>query len=409
MFSRLALSKWPVAAGLALILAAIPGVLAAQTPRAGLVVVHGDGNTLTRCVELPATTISGVELLVSSGLDLSLDASGGMGTAICRVDNEGCSYPQDDCFCQCQGAPCVYWSYWRREGDAWIYSSLGASSTTVSDGSLEAWVWNTGTVGRSADREPPSLRFEDVCAPAAAEPSPADTPTPQPTVAAAPVIDYFRADYAEIVQGEPVTLRWDLHNANQAMLRYDGLEEGVTAPGGKPVTPAITTTYVLVARGPGGEVEAQVTVAVIPATPRPEGSRVLEAPTAIPEIPAAAPAVSAPQVAAPTATGTPLPTVTPLPTATPLSTATPGWSTWETTPLTGTLVVVMPTPRPEGSRVASSGAALPVIVNPTPRPILSPMEADQGTSAAGRVALSLSAVVLPAALLLALLVARRRR
>ena len=298
MFSRFGWRSGPVAVCVALILAVIPGPLAAQTPRAGLIVVHGDGNTLTRCVDLPAASISGVELLVSSGLDLNLDASGGMGAAICRVDGEGCTHPQDECFCQCQAAPCFYWSDWQRSGDSWVYSGLGASNTTVHDGSLEAWVWNTGTIGRSADHEPPSLRFEDVCAPP--EPAATDTPTPQPTDVPAPVIDYFRADYGEIVQGELNTLRWDVHHADQAFLRYDGLEEGVTAPGGKPVTPAVTTTYVLVVRGPGGEVQAQVTIAVIPATPTP----VPAAPTPIPAAPTAVPvaAVSAPQVAAPTAT-----------------------------------------------------------------------------------------------------------
>ena len=399
MFSRVAWSKWPVVVGLVLLLAAVPAPLAAQTPRAGLVVMHGDGHTLTRCVDLPAASISGVELLVSSGLDLSLDASGGIGAAICRVDGEGCTYPQDDCFCQCQGAPCIYWSYWRRNGDSWTYSSLGASNTTVSDGALEAWVWNTGTIGRSADHEPPNLRFEDVCPSAAPEPAATDTPMPQPTTAAAPVIDYFRADYAEIVQGESVTLRWDLHNANQALLRYDGLEEGVTAPGGKPVTPAVTTSYVLVARGPGGVVQAQVTVGVIPATQ----TAAVAAPTAIPEVPVAAPAavqavaVSAPQVVAPTATATQLPTATALPTST------PGWATLPTTPLTGTLVVVMPTP----AQVASSSQ--PVIVNPTPRPTPALLADEPGPSGAGRLVLSVSAVVLPVALLLALLFARRRR
>ena len=82
---------------------------------------------------------------------------------------------------------------------------------------------------------------------------------------------------------------------------------------------------------------------------------------------------------------------------------------WETQPLTGTLVVVvMPTP----AQVASSGAAQPVIVNPTPHPTLSPSAVSacaDDAGATGRLVLSLSAVVLPAALLLALLVARRRR
>ncbi len=398
MISRLGRVGGAIAVALA-VLVGIPASVTAQTPpRAALVVVHGDGGALTRCVDLPAPSISGAELLVLSGLDLSLDVSGGLGTTVCRVDNEGCSYPQEQCFCRCQGAPCLYWSYWQREGDAWRYSNLGASSATVSAGSMDAWVWNSGTVGQSADREPPALRFEDVCAPPTPEPTPepaaTETPTPQPTAAVAPVIDYFRADVDAIVQGQSVALRWDLHDAEEAWLQVGGQVEGVMAPGGKTVAPDVTTTYVLVARGPGGEAQAQVTVAVTPATPTGAPAAV-DPPTAtlVPASPAVAVA------SAPVPTATQLPTATPLPTAVP--TFTPGWSTWETKPLTGSVAAVMPTP------VQAAGAA-PVIVNPTPRPTLPPSVGCAGGSV-GRLALGVSAVVMPAALLLALMAARRRR
>ncbi|MDW8070819.1 MAG: Ig-like domain-containing protein [Anaerolineae bacterium] len=112
--------------------------------------------------------------------------------------------------------------------------------------------------------------------------TPTDTPTPTLTLTPTstptatpnplrPVIFSFTADHYIISPGESVTLRWDLMNAEAAYLRYNGSEEGVVAPGFKTVSPAATTTYMLVARNAFGTTTAEVTVVVR----EPSGPRVL--------------------------------------------------------------------------------------------------------------------------------------
>ena len=146
---------------LLLLWAMLPASLAAQSPqRAGLVIVHGDGTVLTRCVEFTEESISGVELLTRSGLALRLDATG-VGTAVCSIGGEGCPAPSS-CFCQCQSSPCVYWSYWQLEDGGWRYSNLGAGLTQVGNGVVEGWVWGEGSASGEATA-PPALTLDDIC------------------------------------------------------------------------------------------------------------------------------------------------------------------------------------------------------------------------------------------------------
>ena len=144
------------------LLALTPGLALSQPPhQAGLVVVHGDGRVLSRCVGFAEDHISGQELLSRAGFDLRMDATA-MGASVCSLDGEGCA-AGTNCFCQCLSSPCIYWSYWQWDGAEWVYATLGAGSSTVVDGSLEGWVWGEGVVGRNADLQPPPLAFGDVC------------------------------------------------------------------------------------------------------------------------------------------------------------------------------------------------------------------------------------------------------
>ncbi len=164
-----------------LLLFATP-VAAQEQNRAGLVIVHGDGSVVTQCIAFAEESISGAELLARSGLDLSLEASG-MGATICRIDGEGCDFPAETCFCQCQGSPCIYWSYWRLNDGAWRYSNLGAGNTTLRHGDVDGWRWGAGTVDKA--EAPPRVAFEDICAEQAPVSEPTITPTPTfPTSAA---------------------------------------------------------------------------------------------------------------------------------------------------------------------------------------------------------------------------------
>lgn len=109
-----------------------------------------------------------------------MDASNAIGVAVCRIDHEGCTYPSQPCFCQCQGSPCIYWSYWRLASGTWKYSSVGASSAFVRNGDVDGWVWGSGAV--SGATPPPAVTFDQVCAPSTATATRTSTATkPPPT------------------------------------------------------------------------------------------------------------------------------------------------------------------------------------------------------------------------------------
>lgn len=159
--ARRGTSQW-ASVLLVAVLAFLPRLAYAQDEnRAGLVVVFGDGRVEQQCVAFAEESISGYDLLQRSGLPLSIEA-GAIGPTVCSIGKDGCSYPQESCFCRCQGSPCIYWSYWRLlEDGAWRYQSLGAGNTQVRDGEVEGWRWAEGTT-RDAE-EPPAVTFAGVC------------------------------------------------------------------------------------------------------------------------------------------------------------------------------------------------------------------------------------------------------
>lgn len=245
--------------------------------RAGLIVAH-DGKVIKKCVEFSEEEINGYELLRRAGLELNVDANSGMGAAICRIDGTGCSYPEENCFCQCQGAGCRFWIYWHLANGGWQFSGLGASNASVRHGDVQGWIWGEGSPN-TGGMQPPLVIFEEICTePPPAPPSPTalptDTPVPPtataaPTPIATPIIHRFTADRSVVYAGESLVLSWDLSNARGAYLRYNGLEEGVVAPGSKTVSPESTTTYTLIARNEGGEAVSEITITVNTAPPTP--------------------------------------------------------------------------------------------------------------------------------------------
>ncbi|MGC9522686.1 MAG: hypothetical protein ACP5HG_12500 [Anaerolineae bacterium] len=132
------------------------GPAQAQTPpplQAGLVIVGAEDDVFTACVDLEGEALTGLELLQAVDVDHVLSTDGG---AVCALGGVGCS--TDDCFCECQGAPCRYWSYFHLDADGtWAYSGVGASSWILRPGDVDAWVWGDGSP------QPPPLRFEDLC------------------------------------------------------------------------------------------------------------------------------------------------------------------------------------------------------------------------------------------------------
>ncbi|MGC8880032.1 MAG: polysaccharide deacetylase family protein [Anaerolineae bacterium] len=105
--------------------------------------------------------------------------------------------------------------------------------------------------------------------------TPTATPTPTPQLA---TIDYFSADRWTLYPGDRVMLSWDLHDAREAYLLYEGKEEGVVAPGSAVFTLTTTTAFTLSARTEDGEVTAHATIRVLP-VPTPDGvSRSVDVP-----------------------------------------------------------------------------------------------------------------------------------
>jgi hypothetical protein len=148
---------------------------------AGLVVQFPGGDTRTYCVPFEGEGISGLDLLVGTGLDVKVEVFGAMGGQVCKIDSTGCDYPGQPCACQSYGPGGVYWSYHHLRDGTWRTSVMGAGSYTVRPGDVEGWAWSDGASPSK------TYTFEQLC-PAAQPPAPtatvpqlpATTPIPPP-------------------------------------------------------------------------------------------------------------------------------------------------------------------------------------------------------------------------------------
>lgn len=125
---------------------------------AGLIVDYGDGRISYAWVPFAEDEISGVELLERSGLDVVTVGFGGMGDAVCQIDDTGC--PVGDCrkrMCQTSDPESPFWRYSRQtdSGD-WVMAATGASGASVQDGDVDAWVWS----GTEVDL--PAMSIDDI-------------------------------------------------------------------------------------------------------------------------------------------------------------------------------------------------------------------------------------------------------
>ncbi|HEY0604860.1 MAG TPA: hypothetical protein VGD58_18215 [Herpetosiphonaceae bacterium] len=159
------------------------------TNRAGIVVKFSDGRVQTSCVSFQTESISGLDLLQRTGLDVIAQSSGGS-AAVCKIGGDGCAFPAEPCFCKFGGGQQgQYWAYWRLNGDAWRYSGQGASGVRVTNGDVDGWAWGTGNVQSGA--APPVTTFDQICPavqpePVQPAPEPTAKPAPEPTAVPAP-------------------------------------------------------------------------------------------------------------------------------------------------------------------------------------------------------------------------------
>jgi hypothetical protein len=118
---------------------------------AGVIVDHSDGSRVVNVVEFPGETITGLQLLEKTGLELTTNVSS-FGTAVCAIDNEG--QPGDNCF----GDP--QWRYWAFNtlglDNQWISSMVGAGDAIVRNNDIHGYFFSVwGSV------EPP-VKKEDI-------------------------------------------------------------------------------------------------------------------------------------------------------------------------------------------------------------------------------------------------------
>ncbi|RUA15608.1 MAG: hypothetical protein DSY55_05940 [Clostridia bacterium] len=141
----------------------------AQGPNhAGVVIRFADGAVRTACVAFEQESVTSAALLKKAGPQVIVDPASGFGEAICKISDgahsNGCDFPQEDCFCQCQGATCVYWAFYNLENGQWVYANTGPSHHQIKNGDVDGWVWGAGVAGSGAtDVTPPLRTFDEIC------------------------------------------------------------------------------------------------------------------------------------------------------------------------------------------------------------------------------------------------------
>ncbi len=151
---------------------------AASSSRIALVVQHGDGSTVTRCIAFSGSSLTGEEVLAQSGLEFKTVSFGSLSAGVCQVDNEPATFPPT-----CWTGTSKFWALFvSRKGGAWAPSSLGVSTQVFHDGDAEGLRYESQTVisvptvkGSCPSPTPPPA------ATATPRPTPTPTPTPRPT------------------------------------------------------------------------------------------------------------------------------------------------------------------------------------------------------------------------------------
>jgi hypothetical protein len=160
-----------LASGLAALAALAPGsplvasCAGAGTHHAALVVEHGDGSVVSRCVAFDTASVTVEWLLNTSGAAWSGQTFGGFGDAVCALDGEPAHYSD------CPGKD-YYWAVFvSHEGGSWQLASVGISTLTLGDGDAEGFRY-VPSVGTPAAPPSPS----SVCAAAVASATASATP-----------------------------------------------------------------------------------------------------------------------------------------------------------------------------------------------------------------------------------------
>jgi len=118
----------------------------AGTRHAGIVIVHGDGSTRTRCVALRAGAVrtTGFQLLQRSKIPFkAADFGGSLGRAACFIDGEGVdTQSTKSCF---SDPDFKFWGYVIQNPDQTTQhsSNRGPDGHNVRPGEVDYWVWGS--------------------------------------------------------------------------------------------------------------------------------------------------------------------------------------------------------------------------------------------------------------------------
>ena len=163
-------ARW-LALALVLAVALLPGggATAAGAHSAGIVVRHGDGTLVYVWVSFDEESITSEELLTRSGLEAVVTPFGGLGTAVCALDGEGC--PSNNCFCKSYSSPAFFWHFYTLSDGRWVEELSGPTGHEVRDGDIDGWSWTAAEPGL------PAVTLDEIAALNGVREAPAASPT----------------------------------------------------------------------------------------------------------------------------------------------------------------------------------------------------------------------------------------
>lgn len=109
---------------------------------AGILIDYGDGRTTWLWVPFEEPEIKVIDLLARTEIEMVTVGFGGMGEAICQIDDTGC--PAADCrtrMCQTTSSS-PFWRFLKLSGDEWAFMGAGVSGTTATNGDIYALSWS---------------------------------------------------------------------------------------------------------------------------------------------------------------------------------------------------------------------------------------------------------------------------
>lgn len=142
--SRLYTRLWMHVVSMAMcVLLMLPASSAATGDRAaGLIVDYGDGRYTYAWVPLEQAEISAMDMLKRTDLELVTVDFGGLGVAICQIDNTGCG--PDACssrMCQTSSSS-PFWRFLKLQDGEWKMVGTGVSGARVTAGDIYALSWS---------------------------------------------------------------------------------------------------------------------------------------------------------------------------------------------------------------------------------------------------------------------------